>query len=99
MTIEEKTSNGNVFRPHDFGERGDGFTKDTAALQQAIDACSASGGGRVVLSGGTFLTGPLFLRDGVELSIDANATLLGSPDAADYPHDAVAHLDPTRTAR
>ena len=99
MTIEEKTSNGNVFRPRDFGARGDGFTKDTAALQQAIDACSASGGGRVALSEGTFLTGTLFLRDGVELSIDASATLLGSLDAADYPHDAVAHLDPMRTAR
>ncbi|WP_213804004.1 glycoside hydrolase family 28 protein [Granulicella sp. dw_53] len=77
-----------------FGAKGDGVTKDTAAIQAAIDKCAAgpksAGGkgwapGRVVLAGGTFLTGPILLKSGVVLTIEAGATLLGSVDMADYP--------------
>ena len=69
---------------HAFGARGDGQTKDTAALQKAIDACARKGGGTVLLKG-TFLSGPLVLRSGITLQIPTGATLLGSPDHADYP--------------
>lgn len=69
-----------------YGAKGDGSTKDTAAIQRAIDECGAKGGGRVVLDGGTFLTAPITLKGGVELHIEANARLLGSPDLADYPN-------------
>ena len=68
-----------------FGAKGDGVAKDTAAIQRAVDACAAARGGRVVLDGGTFLSGSLTLKSGVELHIAASATLLGSPDCADYP--------------
>ena len=68
-----------------FGARGDGKTKDTAAIQAAIEACAAAGGGTVALAGGAFLSGTIFLRSNITLSIDAGATLLGSIDIADYP--------------
>lgn len=68
-----------------YGAKADGKTKITKVLQKAIDEVSAAGGGKIVLSGGTFLTGPVELKSGVELSIDADATLLGSPDLEDYP--------------
>ncbi len=69
-----------------FGAKGDGQTKDTLAIQKAIDTCAAEqGGGIVTLSGGNFLSAPLVLRSNITLEIAAGATLLGSPEHADYP--------------
>ncbi len=57
-----------TYQVTDYGAKGDGTTDDAPALQRAIDACSADGGGRVLLSRGrTFLSGPLQLKSGVEL--------------------------------
>ena len=67
------------------GAKADGKTKVTQLFQKAIDEVSESGGGKVILSGGTFLTGPIELKSGVELYINADAVLLGSPDLEDYP--------------
>lgn len=76
-----------TFDPRDFGAFGDGASLDTVALQAALDAAASKGGGRVVVAGGTYLTGTLFLRSRVELHIAASAKLLASPDIADYPED------------
>jgi polygalacturonase len=70
-----------------YGAKGDGATKDTAAIQKAIDACAANtGGGTVKLSSGTFVSGPIVLKSNITLDVEKGATLLGSPDHADYPH-------------
>jgi polygalacturonase len=70
----------------DFGAKGDGTTKDTAAIQKAIDSCSAApAGGTVKLSGGTFVSGPIVLKSKITLDVEKGATLLGSPDHSDYP--------------
>ena len=67
-----------------FGAKGDGATKDTAAVQLALDACAQAGGGRVTVPPGTYLIGSVYLGDRTELHIREGATLLGSPDLADY---------------
>jgi len=71
--------------PRDFGAKTDGTSKDTAAIQKAIDTCAAKGGGTVRLTAGTFLSAPLVLKSNITLELDKGATLLGSPDHADYP--------------
>jgi polygalacturonase len=68
-----------------YGAKGDGVTKNTRAIQDAIDACAAKGGGTVRLVSGTFLAGPIVLKSRITLEVDAGATLLGSQDRADYP--------------
>jgi len=68
-----------------FGAKGDGTTDDAVAIQQAIDRCSAEGGGRVLLPRNhTFLAGPLQLKANVELYLEATATLKANPDESIY---------------
>jgi polygalacturonase len=69
----------------DFGATGDGKTKDTLAMQQALDRCSVLGGGEVLVPSGEYLTGALVLRSNTTLRIEEGASLMGSPDIADYP--------------
>ena len=71
------------FNVRDFGATGDGSTKDTAAVQRALDRCAGTGG-RVVVPPGTYLVGSIYLGDRTELHLEEGATLLGSPDLADY---------------
>lgn len=67
------------------GAMGDGQTLDSPAIQSAIDACSALGGGTVYLPAGQYLTGSLFLRNNLSLHLDSGAVILGSENPDDYP--------------
>jgi polygalacturonase len=74
-----------VYDVRAYGAKGDGKTLDTKAIQDAIEDCKKTGGGRVVLAGGTFLSGTIVLKSNVHLDVEAGATLLGSTDLANYP--------------
>jgi polygalacturonase len=78
-------SDGNLCDPMRYGAHADGVAKDTRALQRAIEACAAGGGGTVRLASGTFLIGPIILRSHIRLEIEPGATLVGSQDKEDYP--------------
>ena len=72
-----------------FGAQGDASTDDAAAIQRAIDACSAEGGGRVVLPRGhVFVAGPLELKSNIDLHLEATAVLKAHPDERKYRQSA-----------
>lgn len=72
-----------------YGAKGNGVTDDAKAIQRAIDACSASGGGSVIIpSGKIFMAGPLHLKSNVDLHLQPNSVLLANPDEAVYTESA-----------
>lgn len=74
-----------ILNVRDFGASGDGKSKDTAAIQQAIDRCSILGGGEVFVPAGEYFTGAIALKSNTILRLDKDATILGTPDFTDYP--------------
>jgi unsaturated rhamnogalacturonyl hydrolase len=68
----------------EFGAVAGGERDNTAAIRRAIEACTAAGGGRVVVPAGVFLTGAVHLRSNVNLHISEGATLLFSTDPNAY---------------
>jgi polygalacturonase len=69
----------------DFGARADARSDGTNPIQSAIDHCHEAGGGTVVLGSGTYISGTLELKSGVELSIGSQAVLRGIGDLGRYP--------------
>ncbi|MBE7171576.1 MAG: glycoside hydrolase family 28 protein [Williamsia sp.] len=74
-----------VYKVNQYGAVNDGATLCTAAIQKAIDACSKAGGGIVSFDTGSYVTGSLFVKEGVQLRIDKGVVLLGSQNFDDYP--------------
>jgi len=73
----------------DFGAKGNGKTDDAEAIQKAIDACSGSGGGRVLIPAGkTFLAGPFDLKSNIEFYVQQGAVLKANPDENVYQESA-----------
>jgi len=69
----------------DHGAVGDGATVNTKAIQATIDACAASGGGVLVVPAGTFLSGALYFKPGVNLELAKDAVLKSTTVMADFP--------------
>ena len=67
-----------------FGAPANPANDSSAAIARAIEACSAAGGGRVVIPAGTFLTGPVRLKSNVNLHLASGATLRFSRDPSQY---------------
>jgi len=77
-----KKDTSNILRA---GAVGDGNTLNTKAIQQAIDAQHRKGGGVVLVPAGLWLTGPIVLKDNINLHLAQGATLLFTADFDQYP--------------
>ncbi len=83
-TVQSQTTasaprSGPAFNVRDYGAAGDSKTLDSPAINKAIDACAAAGGGTVLVPAGTYLSGSIRLKSNIRLLIDAGATILGAP--------------------
>jgi parallel beta-helix repeat protein len=90
----ERSSAPPEFDARRFGATGDGRTLDTAAINAAINAAHAVGGGTVVLPAGDYLCHSIRLQSRITLELRAGATLIaadppppGQPGGYDAPED------------
>jgi polygalacturonase len=72
-----------------FGAVGDSITLNSKFIQNAIDECHRTGGGKVIFPAGKYLTGTIEIKNNVTLSLNAGAVILGSTNVEDY-----RNLDP-----
>jgi hypothetical protein len=83
-----------TFSVRDYGAAGNGKTLDTPAINKAIEACAAAGGGQVLLPPGKFLSGTVHLKSHVTLFLEAGAVLIGTPDLSQYQYPAIPEFMP-----
>jgi len=85
VSVAQGAETSTVFNVVDYGAKGDGKSLCTRSIQNAVDACSAAGGGTVHLPAGKYLSGAIFLKSNVTLNISEGATLLASTNFEDFP--------------
>lgn len=69
------------FNIRDHGAKGDGKALDTNAINKAIEAAAAKGGGTVYFPAGTYLSFSIRLRSNITIHLDNGATLLAADPA------------------
>jgi exo-poly-alpha-galacturonosidase len=69
----------------DYGAKDDTTVINTIAIQKAINECAAKGGGVVVVPKGIFMSGAIFLKKNVSLTVEKDGVLKGSTNQSDYP--------------
>lgn len=74
-----------AFPANDYGAQPDSLVDNTQAIQDAIDAAAAAGGGQVILKPGLYRSGALFLKSNVELHLDSLVTIQAIQDDKLYP--------------
>ncbi len=67
-----------------FGAKGDGQTQDREAINKAIDAAAAAGGGTVHFGPGAYVTGSIHLKSNVTLHLERGSVLEASADTSSY---------------
>jgi hypothetical protein len=74
-----------LFNVKSFGAAGVRSENATGACQRAIDACTAAGGGTVLVPPGEYSVGMIQLKDNVTLHLEAGATLFLRQDTTQFP--------------
>jgi hypothetical protein len=80
---------GDVYNVKLFGAVGDGVANDTAAIQAAIDAAAAAGGGDVIVPNGDYLENELALKSGVRIVGQGGARFIKLPGSLSDTNNAI----------
>lgn len=80
---------GPVFNVKDYGATGEKSQNARQAIQKAIEACAAAGGGLVYFPPGDYSTGTIHLRSQVRIFIEAGATVYSIKDKSAFDRDAL----------
>ena len=75
----------NTVNLKDFGAVNGGYVLNTKAFEDAINALSKKGGGKLIIPPGIWLTGPIILKSKIELHAETGALIKFSPDKSLYP--------------
>jgi len=75
---------GRAYNIQTLGAKPDGQTLCTEAIQNAVDQCAKDGGGTVYFPPGRWLTGTVYLADGVTIELENGCTVLGTTDKSRY---------------
>jgi alpha-glucuronidase len=90
LTAENQAKVG-MFNVQDFGARCGAELNNAPAINAAIDACAAAGGGTVFVPSGIYGCGTIHLKSNVALALDAGAVLKALSGEMDpwepNPHD------------
>ena len=73
-----------MYNIKDFGAVGDGVNLDSSAIQNAIDECSANGGGMVLIPAGKYICGTIHMKSHVHVLFEKGAVIYGSKTIADF---------------
>jgi parallel beta-helix repeat protein len=80
---------GDVYNVRLYGAAGDGVANDTAAIQAAIDAAAAAGGGDVIVPNGDYLENELALKSGVRIVGQGGARFIKLPGTFSDTNNAI----------
>ncbi len=81
QTLAERESRAGIFDVRAFGATADGKALDTRAINQAIEAAAAAGGGTVRFRAGTYLSYSIRLKSNLTLLLETGTRIV----AADSP--------------
>jgi polygalacturonase len=87
MTKTLEMNSSGFYNVKQFGAKGDSVSLDTDAINKAIDAASASGGGTVYFPAGDYLSFSIRLKSNITLHLDNGANLIAAvpvPGQAGY---------------
>src|SRR5438128_515867 len=88
LTFRTGADSAGAFDVKAFGAKADGKTLDSPAINQAIEAAAAAGGGTVRFSAGTYRCFSIHLKSNIALYLDSGATILAaSPTEGDGKYD------------
>src|SRR5437773_5142821 len=76
-----------VYNVKTFGATGDSKTLDTSAINKAIDAAAAAGGGTVYFPAGNYLSVSIHLKSNIALYLDQGATIIAANTLSDAKYD------------